>query len=46
MIVSFDGDPSYYKTAKFMSWSRGGYFFYTDSSSQAALDRFMKAFPF
>lgn len=40
------GDPSYYKTAKFMSWSRGGYFFYADASSPAALDKFMKAFPF
>ncbi len=43
---SFDGDPSYYRTAKFMSWSRGGYFFYADASSPAALDRFLKAFPF
>jgi hypothetical protein len=43
---SFDREPGYYKTAKFMSWSRGGYFFYADASSPAALDRFMKAFPY
>jgi hypothetical protein len=43
---SLKGEPSYFKTAKFMSWSRGGYFFYAAASSAAALDRFMKAFPF
>lgn len=41
------GTPtSYYKVADFIAWSRGGYFFYANASSPAALDAFMKAFPF
>jgi hypothetical protein len=39
-------DPSWFKTAKFLSWTRGPYFFYADGSSPEALDRFMKAFPY
>lgn len=41
------GTPtSYYKVSDFIAWSRGGYFFYAHASSPAALDAFMKAFPF
>ena len=39
-------DPSYFKTERFMAWSRGRYFFYAHASSPAALDRFMQAFPY
>jgi hypothetical protein len=39
-------DPSYFRTDRFMAWTRGAYFFYADASSPAALDRFMRAFPF
>lgn len=39
-------DPSWFKTAKFISWSRGPYFYYADANTPAALDRFMQAFPY
>lgn len=39
-------DPSYFKVADFMSWTRGRYFFYAKASSPAALEKFMRAFPF
>lgn len=39
-------DPSYFKVADFMSWTRGRYFFYAKASSPAALQKFMLAFPF
>jgi hypothetical protein len=41
------GTPtSYYKVQDFIAWSRGGYFFYAKANSAAALDAFMRAFPF
>ena len=39
-------NPGFFKIAAFMSWSRGGYFFYAQASSPQALERFMKAFPY
>ena len=39
-------DPSFFKTAKFMSWTRGHYFYYVDANRARALDRFMGAFPY
>ena len=39
-------DPSYFKSADFMAWTRGRYFFYAKASSAPALDRFMQQFPF
>ena len=39
-------DPSYFKVADFMSWTRGRYFFYAKANSPAALEKFMRAFPF
>jgi hypothetical protein len=39
-------DPSYFKAGKFMSWTRGRYFYYADANRPSALDRFMRAFPF
>jgi hypothetical protein len=39
-------DPSYFRTDRFMSWTRGAYFFYAGANGPAALDRFMRAFPF
>jgi hypothetical protein len=39
-------DPSWFKTATFVSWSRGPYFFYVHASSAGALDGFMRAFPY
>lgn len=39
-------DPSYFRTDRLMAWSRGGYFFSADASSQGALDKFMLAFPY
>lgn len=39
-------DPSYFKVAGFMSWTRGKYFFYAKANSPAALEKFMRAFPF
>lgn len=39
-------NPSYFKIADFMSWTRGRYFFYAKASSPQALEKFMKAFPF
>jgi hypothetical protein len=41
------GPPtSYYKLQDFIAWSRGGYFYYAKADSVAALDAFMRAFPF
>jgi hypothetical protein len=45
-LYSVGTEPSYFKLPKFMSWSRGKYFFYADASSPEALDRFMRAFPY
>lgn len=39
-------NPSYFKIADFMSWTRGKYFFYAKASSPQALERFMRSFPF
>ena len=39
-------EPSYFRSADFMAWSRGGYFFYAHASNSAALEAFMKAFPY
>ena len=39
-------DPGYFKVADFMSWTRGRYFFYAKANSPAALEKFMRAFPF
>ena len=39
-------NPGYFRTAKFIAWTRGRYFFYADASSAAALARFMEAFPY
>lgn len=39
-------DLSYFKVADFMSWTRGKYFFYAKANSPAALDKFMRTFPF
>jgi hypothetical protein len=39
-------DPSYFRVAGFMSWSRGKYFFYAKASSPSALESFMRAFPY
>jgi hypothetical protein len=39
-------DPGFFKLGKFMSWSRGRYFYYADANRPAALDRFMQAFAF
>ncbi|MGH7498698.1 MAG: hypothetical protein ACREL3_07595 [Gemmatimonadales bacterium] len=46
--ADYDGgqDPSYFRTDRTMAWSRGGYYFSAEASSQGALDRFMPAFPF
>jgi hypothetical protein len=43
---SVGSDPSFFKLPAFMSWSRGRYFSYAQASSSAALDRFMRAFPY
>ena len=40
------GDPSFFKTDKFMSWTRGSYFYYVDANRASALERFMRAFPY
>ena len=41
------GPPtSFYKLPDFIAWSRGGYFYYAKANSPAALDAFMRAFPF
>ena len=39
-------DPSFFKAGDFMSWSRGGYFFYAKATSEDALEGFMRAFPY
>jgi hypothetical protein len=39
-------DPSYFKTEKFMAWTRGRYFYYVDANRLGALERFMQAFPY
>lgn len=39
-------EPSYFRTADFIAWSRGRYFYYAKASSAAALEAFMKAFPY
>jgi hypothetical protein len=39
-------NPSYFKIADFISWTRGKYFFYAKASSSQALERFMRSFPF
>jgi hypothetical protein len=39
-------DPSYFRAGSFMSWSRGRYFFYAKASSPAALESFLRAFPY
>lgn len=39
-------DPSYFKVADFMSWTRGRYFFCAKAGSPAALEKFMRDFPF
>ena len=39
-------NPCFFKIAAFMSWSRGGYFFYAQANSPAALESFIKAFPY
>jgi hypothetical protein len=41
-----DSDPGYFRINDFMSWNRGRYFFYAKASSPAALEKFMKAFPY
>lgn len=45
-LYSIGSEPSYFRLAKFMSWSRGGYFFYADAATPDALGRFMRAFPY
>ncbi len=45
-VYSIGTEPSYFKSERFMSWSRGQYFFYVDASDAAALDSFMQAFPY
>jgi hypothetical protein len=37
---------SHSKSADFMAWTRGRYFFYAKASSPPALDSFMRQFPF
>jgi len=46
VVESLDGDPSFVKTADFIAWSRGRHFFYVKASSAAALDHFMRHFPY
>lgn len=46
VVESLDGDPSFVKAADFMAWSRGRHFFYVKASSPAALDHFMRHFPY
>ena len=43
---SLGTEPSYFKLASFISWSRGPYFYYAHASDAAALDSFMAAFPY
>lgn len=45
-LYSVGSEPSYFRLARFMSWSRGGYFFYADAATPDALGRFMRAFPY
>lgn len=46
VVESLDGDPSFVKTGDFIAWSRGRHFFYVKASSPAALDHFMRHFPY
>jgi hypothetical protein len=39
-------DPSYFKTEKFMAWTRGRYFYYVNANRMGALEHFMRAFPY
>jgi hypothetical protein len=39
-------NPSYFKIAGFMSWTRGKYFFYAKARNEQVLKNFMEAFPF
>ena len=39
-------NPSYFKIADFMSWTRGKYFFYVKASSPQVLEKFMRDFPY
>lgn len=39
-------DPSYVRGDRLFVWSRGGYYFATAASSEDALERFMRAFPY
>jgi hypothetical protein len=39
-------NPGFFKIDSFMSWSRGGYFFYAQAGSPQALESFMEAFPY
>lgn len=45
-LEQLDRPTSYYKVADFITWSRGGYFFYAKANNAAALDAFMTAFPY
>ncbi len=39
-------DPSYFRTGKFIAWTRDRYFYYADANRPSALERFMRAFPY
>lgn len=39
-------NPSYFKIAGFMSWTRGKYFFYAKANNPQALEKFMKDFSY
>lgn len=39
-------NPSYFRIADFMSWTRGRYFFYAKASNPETLEKFMQSFPF
>jgi hypothetical protein len=43
---SLQTEPSFFYAGDFMSWSRGRYFFYAKANSPAALERFLRAFPY
>lgn len=46
-VYSLEGDPSYFKYAGFMAWTRGRYLFLVNTGGEDAdLDEFMKAFPY
>jgi hypothetical protein len=46
VVESLDGDPAFVKAGDFIAWSRGRHFFYVKASSPAALDQFMRHFPY